>query len=396
MRRNVSFAVSTAAALSLVVIAACNGGSDNKGDQAAVTPAPGATSSSPAASPSASAAPTPSTVNLYAAAGANMFSPAVADAKALVYVPNHTDGTISVIDPKTYTVIDTYASGPGTQHVVPSWDMKTLYGNNTENGNSLTPIDPTTGKRKGPNIPVDDPYNMYYTPDGKYAIVVAEALKRLDFRDPQTYALKFSIQTPQCTGVNHIDFAADLKTMVATCEFAGKIVKINLEDFTVMGYLDIGKMPQDIKIDPTGSTYYIADMDSAGVFTVDAATFTKTGYIPTGPEAHGLYPSRDSKSLYVANRGGANAEGSVSVIDFATQKVVARWALPGGGTPDMGNVSADGTEFWLSGRRSGVVYVWDTRTGTLTHKIKVGNEPHGLCVWPQPGKYSLGHTGITR
>lgn len=392
MRRNVSFAVSTAAALSLAVLAACSGGGDKKDTTSEGTPAPSSTATSAAASPSA----TPAGLNLYAAAGANMLSPAVSDAKPLVYVPNHTDGTISVIDPKTYTVIDTYASGPGTQHVVPSWDMKTLYGNNTENGNSLTPIDPTTGKRKGPNIPVDDPYNMYYTPDGKYAIVVAEALKRLDFRDPQTYKLQFSIQTPECTGVNHIDFAADLKTMIATCEFAGKVVKIDLETFKVMGYLDIGKMPQDIKIDPTGTTYYVADMDSNGVFTIDAATFKKTGFIRTGPEAHGLYPSRDAKFLYVANRGGANAEGSVSVIDFATSKVVATWELPGGGTPDMGNVSADGKEFWLSGRRSGVVYVWDTTTGKLTHKIKVGNEPHGLCVWPQPGNYSLGHTGITR
>lgn len=325
-----------------------------------------------------------------------MMSDAVKGQRSLVYVPNHSDGTISVIDPTTYQVIDTFKSGGGTQHVVPSWDMKTLFANNDEGGDSLTPIDPYTGKRKGPNIPIQDPYNMYFTPDGAYMIVVAEAMKRLDFRDPHTYALKFSVQVPQCAGVNHIDFAADLKTMVATCEFAGRLVKVDLTTYKVLGYLDVGQMPQDIKLDPAGEVYYVADMDAGGVHVIDAKTFTKIGFIPTGPEAHGLYASRDAKSLYVANRGGSAAHGSVSVIDFATRKVVANWAIPGGGTPDMGNVSADGKYFWLSGRRSDVVYVFDTQAGVLIHKIPVGHEPHGLCVWPQPGRFSLGHTGITR
>jgi DNA-binding beta-propeller fold protein YncE len=62
----------------------------------------------------------------------------------------------------------------------------------------------------------------------------------------------------------------------------------------------------------------------------------------------------------------------------------------------MGNVSADGSQLWLSGRYDDVVYVLSTTDGTLIRKIPVGRAPHGLCVWPQPGRYSLGHTGITR
>jgi DNA-binding beta-propeller fold protein YncE len=112
----------------------------------------------------------------------------------------------------------------------------------------------------------------------------------------------------------------------------------------------------------------------------------------TGDGAHGLYPSRDSRFLYVANRG----EGSVSVISFATGKVVHTWQIPGEASPDMGGVSADGKVLWLSGRYHGEVYAIDTITGDLRARIKVGGEPHGLCVWPQPGRYSLGHTGILR
>ena len=61
----------------------------------------------------------------------------------------------------------------------------------------------------------------------------------------------------------------------------------------------------------------------------------------------------------------------------------------------MGGVSADGSKLWLSGRYDDVVYVIDTDTGAVK-QIKVGAEPHGLTVWPQPGRYSLGHTGNLR
>jgi len=107
-----------------------------------------------------------------------------------------------------------------------------------------------------------------------------------------------------------------------------------------------------------------------------------------------MYPSRNAKYLYISNRG----EGSVSVLEFATRKVVTKWKIPGGGSPDMGGVSADGKELWLAGRYSGEVYVFDTDLGRggLAHRIKVGKGPHGLAIYPQPGRYSLGHTGVYR
>jgi len=63
----------------------------------------------------------------------------------------------------------------------------------------------------------------------------------------------------------------------------------------------------------------------------------------------------------------------------------------------MGNVSIDGRLLWLSGRYDDLVYVVevDTTTGAV-RQIRVGNKPHGLTVWPQPGRYSLDHTGNMR
>jgi DNA-binding beta-propeller fold protein YncE len=263
-------------------------------------------------------------------------------------------------------------------------------------------LQPRTARRGGP-IPVDDPYNLYFSPDGKSAIVVAEAYRRLDFRDPHTMALQYAIPVPDCTGVNHADFSIDGRYAIFTCEFAGTLVKIDLVNRQVIGYLKLKKsrMPQDIRISPDGTRFYVADMKANGLFVVDGDAFREVGFLPTGVGTHGLYPSRDGRKLYVANRGSnvirgkPGGPGSVSVVDFATGKVEATWLLKGGGSPDMGNISADGRWLWLSARYDDAVYAIDTTTGAVT-SIDVGREPHGLTVWPQPGRYSLGHTGNMR
>jgi YVTN family beta-propeller protein len=320
-------------------------------------------------------------------------------------VPNRTSNDVWVIDPESLKVVDKFKVGINPQHVVPSWDLKTLWVNNNaehRTDGSVTPIDPLTGK-PGKEIPVDDPYNMYFTPDGRSAIVVAEAHKRLDFRDPQNMTLQYSIDAPQCGGINHADFSIDGRYVIFTCEFTARLSKIDLVEKKVVGYLKLSKggMPQDVRIAPDGKVFYVADMKSAGVFLVDGDKFTEIGHIKTGLGAHGLYPSRDGTKLYVANRGVAKVygppkgKGSISVIDFATRKVQANWPIPGGGSPDMGNVSIDGKQLWLSGRYDNSVYVVDTVNGAVK-SIPVKTEPHGLTVWPQPGRYSLGHTGNLR
>jgi YVTN family beta-propeller protein len=153
-----------------------------------------------------------------------------------------------------------------------------------------------------------------------------------------------------------------------------------------------GGMPQDVKLAPDGRVFYVADMMANGVYEIDGAARRVVGFLPTGKGAHGLYVDRSGRRLFVTNRG----EGSVSVLDLATRRVAVTWRIPGGGSPDMGGVSADGRVLWLSGRYDGVVYALRTTDGHLLARIRVGSGPHGLCVWPQPGRYSLGHTGILR
>jgi YVTN family beta-propeller protein len=377
-----------------------------------------ATTSSITKSQTPSAAPSSTgPVNVYAGAAAGKLSATAKRAKSLVYVPNSGANTVQVIDPTTFRVIATYPTGGQPQHVVPSWDMKTLWVND-DIGNDLVPIDPNTG-RPGRRVQVQDPYNLYFTPDGAHALVMAERLRRIDVLNPRTMALERSLPVP-CKGVNHSDYSAALSFLVASCEFSGKLLVIdrqatkviqviNLNDTSTPGATSAqaamamggarsnlapgaSAMPQDVRLTPDGTRFLVADMLRNGIWVINAITPRIERFIPTGLGAHGIYPDREGRRIFVSNRD----EGSISVLNASSLAITATWRIPGGGSPDMGGVTADGSQLWLSGRYHAEVYVLDTRTGALIKRIKVNPGPHGLLVWPQPGSFSLGHTGNTR
>jgi DNA-binding beta-propeller fold protein YncE len=329
--------------------------------------------------------------DVYAAERPGLLAQAAVAARPLVYVPNSVASTVDVIDQRTGRIVEHFATGRLPQHVTPSWDLRTLWVTNDQ-GNSLTPIDPLSG-RPGRRVPVLDPYNMYFTADGLRAIVVAEAHAELDFREPHTMRLRKALHVPQCRGVDHMDFTASGRTALVSCEFAARMIVVDLVHERAVKTIGLrpGAKPQDVKLSPDGRVFYVADMTANGVWLIDARRMRRIGFVATGRGAHGLYPSRDARTLYVTNRD----EGSISLISFRTRRAYAKWRIPGS-SPDMGGLSADGRVLWLSGRYRSEVYAISTQTGRLLHRIRVGAGPHGLAVWPQPGRYSIGHTGILR
>src|SRR5438132_11190441 len=264
--------------------------------------------------------------DIYAADRPNEMSPAVRNCPSRVYVPNSESASVDVIDPATYKVVDPFSVGRLPQHIVPSYDLKTLFVLNDQ-GYALTKINPATAKVEG-TVSVDDPYNLYFTPDGTEAIVIAEALHRLDFPDAQAMKLKFSLPVP-CDGVNHLDFSADGSYFIASCEFDGKLLKVETSSRKLLGTVPLERpaMPQDVRLSPHAKVFYVADMAANGVHEIDGDQFQVIGLLKTGKGTHGLLVSRDSKLMYISNRG----EGSISVMDLATQKLIAKWRLPHGG-----------------------------------------------------------------
>ncbi len=404
--------------VAVCLVAASCGGGDEPGDTLVQPTADPAAVSAVAVVPGMP--PVIDAENIYSEIRPGNLAPAVADDPRRVYVPNHASDNVTVIDQMTKEVISTVSSGGNRpQHVVPAWDLETLWiANNSEldhAAGTLRGIDPTTATLADP-VSVPDPYNVYFSADGRYGIVVAEGLQRLDFYDAEFTALLFSLATPTCPGINHADFSADGSYVIFTCEFAGSMLKISAPDgdwpnavVSEPLVLSGGGQPQDVRTSPDGEVFYVAEMNLGRVYLIDGESFTEMGYLDAsdgvGVGTHGLYPSWDHK-LYVVNRGapslpeaGPNGPGSVSVFDVrdsAAPELLAKVDVPGGGSPDMGNFSTDGTELWLGGRYDNVVYVLDIETLTWGEPIPVGAEPHGLAVWPQPGRFSLGHTGNLR
>jgi YVTN family beta-propeller protein len=328
---------------------------------------------------------------VYAHAGVGDLAAATRHVPYLLYVPESAGRGVDVVDPKTLQVVGHYTTGLDPQHVVPSYDLKTLWSTN-DLANTLTPFDPRTGRPSGPAVAVNDPYNMYFLPGGHEAMVVQEQLQSFGFYDAHTMRPTGVVQV-DCPGLDHADFSADESFLIASCEFGHRLLRLDVKSKHVTGYLDLrGSAPQDVRLGPDGRSFFVADKRLGGVFVIDAATFTKVGFLSTGPDAHGIYPSRDGSKLYVSNRGN----GTISVLNPLTRSVVATWHLPGGGSPDMGGVSPDGRSLWLSGRYDATIYQLSTRDGHLMARVHIPGKPHGMCVWPQPGRYSLGHTGNMR
>ena len=130
---------------------------------------------------------------------------------------------------------------------------------------------------------MEDPYNMYYTPDGKFAIVVAERKQKLNFLDPQTMQLVQSVPV-SCPGIDHMDFTADGRFLIASCEYSSHLVKVDVAQHKVVGMISLekGGMPQDVKTSPDGKMFYVADMIANGIYMID----------PGDLHAHRLHPHR--------------------------------------------------------------------------------------------------------
>jgi YVTN family beta-propeller protein len=332
------------------------------------------------------AAQTTPAINVWAAT-TGAISPALADIPPRVYVPDELLGNITVINPQTFQIIDRYPSGTTAHHVGPGPDFTKLYVNNM-GSNNLLEIDARSGKPIR-TIPAAVPYNLYFTTDGSKAIVAAEPNNRLDFYDAVSWQLLKSVPMG-CNGVDHLDMSADGRYLLVSCEFDGQVVRVDTVAMAVTGRVNLGGLPVDVKLSPDGAVFYIANQGRHGVSIVDPLAMREIGFLPTDQGAHGMAISRDTRSLYVVNR----LAGTISTIDFATGTIASTWFI--GGSPDMVQVSPDGTQLWTSGRFNGSVYVVDTRSGQLLQTIRTGTAPHGLTYFPQPGRISIGHNGVYR
>jgi DNA-binding beta-propeller fold protein YncE len=321
---------------------------------------------------------------VYAATGPGMIAPTARGLPPRIYVAN--GRVIDVIDPAAARITGRFRPGAAASRVVPSWDLRRLWITDRAH-DLLVPVGPRGGRRGRP-VRVAGPAGLYFTPDGRDALVPARRPRRIDVRDPRTMALRATVPMPCSAG--HAGFSFGGASLVATCTAAGALARVDLAGRRVTRTLRLpdGARPGDLRLSPDGTVFYVADAAKGGVWLIDARRFALLGFVPTAPGARGLAISRDARRLFVV--GGR----AVTAVDFRTRRVVSDWPLPAGDSVP-GGVSSDGTALWLADR-AGLVYAVSTRTGRVVRKVRVGGHPTALCVHPQPGRYSLGGTGLYR
>jgi YVTN family beta-propeller protein len=326
-------------------------------------------------------------IDVYAFIGPEHLDPALAGLAPLVYVPNEHGSSVTVIDAETFEVVRTMRVGEFPHHITPSWSMRRLFVSDMFS-DALTIIDPFRTRKVG-RRPVPAPYNLYFTPDGEKALVIAEPLDRIEWYDLDGWTHLKRLRMPT-DGVDHGDFSANGGFFMVTTEHDGWLHRISVRTMRIRRSLYLGGQPIDVKLSADGSVFYVANQQRDGVSIVDPVAMEEIGFLPTGDGAHGLAVSRDGDALYVANRRA----GTIGVIDFATRSIRDTWDVDG--SPDMLNVSIDGTQLWASNRSHDDVTVIDTSTGEVIERIPTGEAPHGLTYFPQPGRFSIGHNGVYR
>jgi DNA-binding beta-propeller fold protein YncE len=311
-----------------------------------------------------------SSPDVYAATGPDMLTAAARRIPARLYVPH--GPVVDVFDQKTLRPVGRITTKAAVRQVVPSWDLGTLW---ISGAHSLTPLSAVTG-RSGRPVKIPGPYTLHFTPDGLSALIIAG--RKLEFRNPRTMALRSTVLLP-CTANGSADFSAGGEFLVASCRYSRKtagLVRVDWLGGKVTDTLKFRTDPQNVRLAPDGSVFYVADTDRVRV--IDASPLRQLATVRTGPGTHALTPSRDGTALYVTTKS------TIATLAFATRSVTRAWPIPS--ATDLGGVSADGSVLWMYGPKQ--VFALSPVTGLVLRRLP--RPATQLTVYPQPGRYSLG------
>lgn len=304
-----------------------------------------------------------------AAASLLALGAAQASAKTAI-VLNSDDDSLSVIDGETYKETARVHIGRAPHHLMLTPDKHYLIIAMSE-GNELVFIDRTTGAI-AKRVEISDPYQIGFSPDGKWFVSNSLRLDRIDIFDAATFELKHRL--PAATMPSHIAFSPDSKTVFVSLQGTDKVIAIDLESGNVDWTAPVGRQPAGMWTDKAGNPL-VAVMGSDYIAELDPKTGATLRRIVTGRGAHNFQASPDGKSLYVSNR----VAGSVSVLDADTLAVTGLFQAPGG--PDDMMFSPGGNEIWITGRWRASVDVLEAGSGQLKATIPVGRSPHGIFLY---------------
>lgn len=292
----------------------------------------------------------------------------------LAFVLNSDDDSLSLIDTQTYHEVRRMPIGRGPHHLMMTPDNRTLLIGDTLS-NELVAVNPHTAKilRRIPHI--GDPYQLGFSPDGRWFVTNGNRFDRVDIYRYHAPDFTLAARLPLKSVPSHMAFSKDSQTVYVTLQETDRVVAIDLPTQTVKWFGATGPTPAGIWLTPDQRHLLVGITGADYVQVLDARTGAAITNIPTGKGAHNFVGLNDGRHVLVSNRAG----DSISEIDEQTDKAVETFPLTGG--PDDMWLRKDGAELWVTARWHREVKVVDMKTKKVTHVIRVGRSPHGIFFY---------------
>ncbi|RKP50307.1 beta-propeller fold lactonase family protein [Pararobbsia silviterrae] len=304
------------------------------------------------------------------AAAIGVSSAAWADGNVVVL--NSADASISLIDPASQTVIDTFPVGKEPHHLMATPDNASLIVANSVS-NNLVFLDPKSGRIQHWVEHIEDPYQIGYSPDHRWFVTTGLRLDRVDVYRAVGDTIELAKRVPLATMPSHMAFTRDSTTAFVTLQVSGELAAIDLATQTVLWKMKVGPVPAGLWMTPD-DRYLLVGMTGADyVAVVDWRTRTVVKTIHTGKGAHNFRSLDDGRHVAVSNR----VANTISIIDelALTNAGDITGLLPG---PDDMELSADRRYLWVTFRFAKHVGIIDMNTRQLVKTIPVGRSPHGI------------------
>ena len=298
-----------------------------------------------------------------------------ARAGGLVFVMNSGAASISLIDMSTERVLRRIPVLREPHHWALTPDGRSLVVGDSS-GNSLFFLNPQTGAVRK-RITVADPYQLGFSPDGRYFTVNGLARNQIDVYDAAS--MKLLHRFPIRSMPSHLAYSPGSHRVFVTLQGTNRLVAIDLRHMRVLWDRPVGNTPAGVLWHD--GKLLVCDMGTNGLAVVDPATGAVTGHVVTDKGAHNLFLSPHGKTIWVDNR----VSGTVTVLDAASLKTVRTYRVSGG--PDDLFFGPDG-KVWITRRFAESVAVLERATGRY-RVIDVGRSPHGIFVnpaAPSPGR----------
>jgi DNA-binding beta-propeller fold protein YncE len=288
-----------------------------------------------------------------------------------VVVLNSEDTSYSIVDRTTRTELTRLPLGREPHHIAVTPDGNEVLLASTVT-NDLVALDTKTGEQRRVVRDIVDPYQLGFSPDGKWFVTVANRLDHIDIYRAADFKMVSRIFVDSVP--SHLTFDNESKTVFVSLQKSSRVVAYDLTTQVLKWNVEVGKTPAGLLMLPDDKRLLVALTGGDGVQVLDPKDGSLSSFLQTGKGAHNFWPKGDGRHWFVSNR----VDSTVSLVDTQEMKVVGTIVVPGG--PDCMAITADGKEMWITQRFLRRVAVVDLAQMKVVASIRVGKSPHGVFI----------------